>query len=196
VPPRRSLDPVVAGALASAGFLAWYMATRPGGSPVTLAQEAQAVLLGSRTLTPAQRAMVDVIGQEFAAAGLGWLTVAAVANAYAESRLDPLAGGDSGESIGLFQLYSHGAGEGMSIEQRQDPRQNTRRIIEVVQGGEGAPVRAARGLASNAELASLFAHHVERCSECGWNEGDAQLAIRAGHVTEIYGSEIAAVVPR
>jgi len=196
VPPRRSLDPVVAGALASAGFLAWYMATRPGGSPVTLVQEAQAVLLGSRTLTPDQRAMVDLIAREFAAAGLGWLAVAAVANAYRESALNPIASGDSGESIGLFQLYSHGAGEGMSVAEREDPAQNTRRIIEIVQGGDGAPVRAARGLATNAELASLFAHHIERCAACGWNAGDSDLAVRAGLVTEIYGSEIAAVVPR
>lgn len=186
---------IVGGALAAAGYVAWYLATRPGGSPFTLAQDLSAVLLGTRQLTSSQRAAVAIIGEEFAAAGYGWLTVAAVANAYRESALDPTAVGDSGHSVGLFQLYDKGAGAGYSVAERMDPRINCRAILAVVSGVDGAPLRAARGTASNAELASLFAHHIERCAACGWSAGDSDLAVRSGLVAEIYGADIAAGVP-
>lgn len=193
---QQQQAPIVVGGLIAGSYLFWYMATRPGGSPFTIAQDAQALFLGTRTLTAAQQAMVTVITQEFAATGLGWLAVGAVANAYRESALNPAASGDNGESIGLFQLYSNGAGKGMSVADRADPRLNTRRILEILGGPDGAPVRAARGTATHAELASLFAHHIERCAACGWNAGDSDLAIRAGLVAEIYGAELAAEVPR
>lgn len=186
---------IVGGALAAGGYVVWYLATRPGGSPFTLAQDLTAVLLGTRQLTSAQRAQVAIIGEEFAAAGFAWLTIGAVANAYRESALDPAASGDSGHSIGLFQLYDKGAGAGMTVTERQDPRANCRAILAVVQGPDGAPLRAARGTASNADLAALFAHHIERCAACGWSSGDSDLAVRAGLVTEIYGAAIAAAIP-
>ena len=39
----------------------------------------------------------------------------------AESGGNPLASGDGGHSIGLFQLHDRGAGYGLSVTQRQDP---------------------------------------------------------------------------
>ena len=54
------------------------------------------------------------------------VALAAVANAWAESGFNPNAVGDSGASIGLFQLHEAGVGSGMSAEARRDPRTNAR----------------------------------------------------------------------
>lgn len=84
-------------------------------------------------LTSQQQRMAFIIADEFRKAGLpANVAAAAIANAWHESRLNPLAAGDNGQSIGLFQLYSKGAGHGMTIEDRKDPIINTKRIIEVV----------------------------------------------------------------
>lgn len=123
------------------------------------------------------------------------MVVPAVCNAYAESRLNPEAEGDSGKSVGLFQLHESGAGKGMSVEARKNSQLNTRRIIEVCQGPDGAALRAARGKSPNWELTRLFAHHIERCYECGWNGGSAQLDERQQLTYELYGDEIAEQVP-
>lgn len=178
----------VAGLAAAAGVV-WYL-QRPGRSVVTLFQEAM-VLLGGIRLTEAQRSMVRVIEEEAARAGFVWLIPAAVANAYAESRLDPAAVGDGGRSIGLFQLNERGGGAGMSVDERKEPRANARRIFEIVHGPQGAPIRAAYGTASHRELAALFAQHAERCWACGYGGGSAQLTARADLVASLYGSALA-----
>lgn len=188
--------PAIAGVAAGAAWLAWYL-SQPGRGISTIPQEVTA-LLGTRKLTSAQLSMVAYIEREFGAVGLSWLVPAAVANAYAESRLDPAAVGDNGHAIGLFQLNDaspSAAGYGMTVEERKDPVVNTRRIIEVVQSPDGAAIRAARGTATHAELASLFAQWAERCCACGWNCGSAELAARAEHVAEIYGDDIAETIP-
>jgi hypothetical protein len=91
------------------------------------------------------------------------------------------------DSVGLFQLNSSGAGRGMTTEQRQDPRLNTQRIIQEMksrwnqQGRHTYPrgfkdssgadrtgqridslAAAVARRATTAELAGLFAYHVER----------------------------------
>lgn len=121
-----------------------------------------------------------IIVREFQAAGLPLsLALAAVTNADVESGLNPRASGDGGKSVGLFQLHESGGGRGMSVAQRQDPVQNTRRIIAEFQaararttgknlaeggatvGAESLNAALARG-ATVAELAGLFGFHVER----------------------------------
>jgi hypothetical protein len=63
------------------------------------------------------------------------LTVVLIANAWAESKLDPLATGDGGLSVGLFQLHTgRGLGRvaldaGYTWQQLQDPRVNTALIL-------------------------------------------------------------------
>jgi hypothetical protein len=112
-----------------------------------------------------KREMVRIIEREFLAAGLPLaLAAAAVVNAYAESSLNPRAVGDSGASVGLFQLHERGAGAGMTVAERMDPTLNTRRILQTLLGPQGVPVIAAvqageRGVAA---LAALFSTHVER----------------------------------
>lgn len=130
-------------------------------APATLAEAAQG-------LNTAQRDMVNVIEREFYAAGYDTrMAAAAVANAWHESGLNPRAAGDVQggvpQSIGLFQLYSKGAGAGMSVADRQDPAKNTRRIIETLNAGGASAVRSAwKAGADAAELARLFCIYVER----------------------------------
>lgn len=116
-------------------------------------------------LGPAKLAMVQLIAQEFAEAGLSERAqAAAVANAWHESGLNPLASGDSGNSIGLFQLNKHGAGHGMTVEDRQDPLINTRTILErEVLAKRGAAFRAADAAGKDCGvLAAIFSRDIER----------------------------------
>lgn len=106
-------------------------------------------------LDDSQWAMAIKILNAFAAAGFpARVGMAAVTNAYAESRLRPtLVAGEArgGVSVGLFQLYDGGAGAGMSITARQNPDRNIARLIEAevgplthnVEGGSDTPAQAA-----------------------------------------------------
>jgi hypothetical protein len=110
--------------------------------------------------TASQRRMVDLIEQEFTAAGYDRpVIVAAVANSYIESDgWNPLAhtwgpkykktGKKTEDSAGLFQLNRMGGhGEGMPVgnqypigpsskkgDSRYDPSLNSKRILEVMRG--------------------------------------------------------------
>jgi len=113
----------------------------------------------ARQINPQQLEMAKVIAEEFQLAGLpANVAAGAIANAWHESRLNPNAIGDNGQSVGLFQLYSQGAGAGMSVEERKDPRINARRIIEVVKKkwDKFAPVTN-----SVAQSAKVFTIYVE-----------------------------------
>jgi hypothetical protein len=98
------------------------------------------------------------------------IALAAVVNARHESDLSNYAAGDSGRSIGLFQLYDSGAGKGMTIEERQDPYNNTKRIIEETDiygkrsysDGRTNLMTAYANGASIAELAVIFGRDIER----------------------------------
>jgi hypothetical protein len=112
-----------------------------------------------------QTAAARVIVEVFDAAGLpDCITAAALANAYAESALNPAAVGDGGKSIGLFQLHERGAGSGMSVAERKDPRINAKTIIdrEVNQPAGARLRRAAAAGASVAKLTVIFAEDLER----------------------------------
>lgn len=177
--------------IAGVGLVALYF-TQPGRSVASFTADLGALVTGSLVLTDTQLAMKGLIESRFAANGLGFLACAAVANAYAESRLDPLVIGDGGRSVGLFQLYDAGAGAGMSTEERQDPTLNTDRIAAIA--AAEPDVMSAQGTATHAELARLFAQYVERCAACGWNAGSLELDRRASLVRQIYG-DLADVVP-
>jgi hypothetical protein len=135
---------------------------------------------GSVVATREQRLeAARIIVREFLAAGYPiQLALAAVVNANVESRLARGAIGDSGKSVGLFQLHESGGGYGMTVEQRKDPVANTRRIIEQTQAawtktsGKDLATNttltaeslksAVERKASVATLAGLFGFHVER----------------------------------
>jgi uncharacterized protein (TIGR02594 family) len=81
---------------------------------------------------PAARGQfADLIVAEFAAAGYGKnQQIAALANAIAESRLDPASHALGEDSVGLFQLRRiKGVGQNFSVEQLSDPKFNTELII-------------------------------------------------------------------
>ncbi len=103
------------------------------------------------------------------------IALAAVVNARHESDLSNYAAGDSGRSIGLFQLYDSGAGAGMTIEERQDPKTNTKRIIEETDiygsrsysDGRTNLMTAYDQGASLAELSVIFGRDIERPANAG-----------------------------
>lgn len=114
-------------------------------------------------LSALQRAMVDIVEREFTAAGYSLpVTAAAVVNAYAESGLNPLSIGDSGNSVGLFQLNIRGAGAGMSVAQRQDATTNARTLLARERHALAQVVLLAQSGASLGQLAAAFAKYVER----------------------------------
>lgn len=91
---------------------------------------------------------------------------AALANSWAESGWsnDP-PDGDGGHSVGLFQLNDFGgAGAGLTVAYRRDPRNNAKVIIErevVTKRGKKLREAAAAG-AGVGELAAIFSRDIER----------------------------------
>lgn len=128
----------------------------------------------NRKLTAEQAKMVNIIEEEFTAAlsseGLSPIAIkkivaAAVVNAWHESTLNPNAVGDSGASVGLFQLHIRGAGSGLTTETRKDPRTNARIILKrEVLGSFGEKlIRAAKNPNSTvAQLTAIFCERIER----------------------------------
>lgn len=77
-------------------------------------------------LTEEQRQVSNIIENELKQIGLSDnLIAASIVNAYAESRLNPNAVGDRGNSIGLFQLNKNGLGNKLTIENRHNVYTNT-----------------------------------------------------------------------
>lgn len=108
-------------------------------------------------------AFVDLIEREFVAAGYSLpVAAAAVVNAYAESGLNPLAIGDKGNSVGLFQLNIRGAGAGMTTAARQDPLTNARTLIARERSALGKVAAGAAAGEGIPRLAALFSTYVER----------------------------------
>ena len=107
-----------------------------------------------------QRAVAKIVEEEMRAAGINAdVIAAALVNAWEESRLNPKAIGDGGNSVGLFQLNIHGAGSGMSVAERQDPRLNTKRIIETYRKQQGL---VDAGIGDIPEATRLWTVYVER----------------------------------
>ena len=116
-------------------------------------------------LSKAQMINAAIIAEECANAGLpDRIAAAAIVNAWAESGLDANVLGDSGHSVGLFQLHDKGGGHGLTVEYRRDPRNNVKTILqrEVLKPrGNVLRQRAAEG-AGVGELAAIFSRDIER----------------------------------
>ena len=189
---RRQLlvGPTTGVVVAGAAF--WlYTQGGAGRSILSGLQDLAGFVLDEVPLSSEQEAMINVIDAAARRAGLGFLGKAAVANAWAESRLNPRAVGDSGASIGLFQLNELGAGAGLSVSQRSDPEINARRIFEEALSRGASHQRGQ----TNAELTKWFAHEVERCAACGHSSGDSELTARVAHLRFIFGSAALSQVP-
>ena len=141
---------------------------------------------GRLLLSQEQQAMADIITGVFADAGMRWLADAAIANAYAESLLDTTAIGDAGAAVGLFQLNDarpSAAGYGMSVAERQDPVENTRRIVDVARVAGADRLKNSPGY----RKVVWFAREVERCAACGHNAGDSELYRRCEIAARLFG---------
>ena len=140
-----------------------------------------------RELSGDQSEMAQIIASEFASADLPpEFAAAAIVNAWHESRLNPLAAGDGGSSIGLFQLHERGGGSGMSVGEREDPTTNTRRIIEEVESRWGNSMREAyeAGERKVSEFAAIFSRDIERPAD---KEGN--MTRRAATALEFFPSD-------
>lgn len=115
-------------------------------------------------LSADQLRMVNVIEAAFSGAGYSLATTAAaVVNAYAESRLNPLAVGDSGRSIGLFQLNTvAGAGIGYTRDQLVNPERNASVLLAKERRSLAKVEAEAAAGAGVASLAGSFSRLVER----------------------------------
>lgn len=115
-------------------------------------------------LTPKQLEMAKIISRIFTNAGVpDKIIAAAIVNAYAESRLDPNIIGDSGHSVGLFQLNDgpRAAGRGMTVAERQDPEVNTRKILK--EYFDYWPKNDPAGRSDDvAVLSAVFCKYIER----------------------------------
>jgi len=138
------------------------------------------------TLTPqygesaeGRLANAKIIVNSFLSAGFPiGIALAALVNAQHESRLSNNAVGDSGESIGLFQLrWSEaglGAGAGMTVSERMDPQSNTDRIIVETQDYGTQLMEAYNAGASLATLSVIFGRDIERPADASGRDDTAR----------------------
>lgn len=84
--------------------------------------------------------------------------IVALALGKAESGLNPAGPpGDSGHSVGLFQLHDQGQGAGMTVAQRQDPWANAEKFL----GDKKALFDQLSGQYQGADLAKIFGGKAE-----------------------------------
>jgi hypothetical protein len=91
------------------------------------------------------------------------LARAATINAYAESKLNPIAVGDHGRAVGVFQLHSMGMGNKMSHEQRVNVRTSAERVALALAKDE-VILKMQDECASMDKLVSAFAVRIMRPS--------------------------------
>ncbi len=115
--------------------------------------------LSLASIPPGKREMAQKILDAFAAAGFGqFQQVAAVANAIAESNLDPQAHTGNEDSWGLFQLSKNGGyGSGHTAEELQNPDVNVGIIAE-----QAKKQPAFQAAASLDEAVDLFVKRIIR----------------------------------
>lgn len=115
-----------------------------------------------RGLTDEQLQQVKIIEEIFEEAGLEDNIIAAgIVNAWAESKLDPTAVGDSGASIGLFQLHEDGLGHRLSETYRKNPYLNAQVVAVQIKKNKKLVRMAAQG-ASIPQLAAEFSTQIMR----------------------------------
>ena len=106
------------------------------------------------------------------------VSLAAVVNADYESRLSNKAVGDSGKSVGLFQVHSK---HGLSVKDRMKPDVNIKFILGDMAKNGMTVVDMDEDGASVAALSGRFAHDVERPSD-----RTASLVSRASHAKKLF----------
>src|SRR6185369_5815685 len=94
-------------------------ALRPFGNPVHEEAKMAATKFNASALPPQGEAMANMIVSKFADAGFGQnQQLAALANAIAESALDPAARANPpDDSVGLFQISRRALGSGHTVQE-------------------------------------------------------------------------------
>lgn len=92
------------------------------------------------------------------------LIEAALLNAYAESKFNPKAVGDGGNSKGVFQLNKNGLGHKMKDADRHDVRSSVRRVAIAIRKSPRLQ-RAIESGAETPELTELFCTEIMRPSD-------------------------------
>jgi len=134
------------------------------------------------------KANARIIVDEFNAAGMPpAVTLAALVNAYAESAWNARAWGDNNQSGGLFQLnMKAGAGKGMTRAQIEDPRMNTRRIIQEVRAYGRQMMAAVQAGEPVRWIVALFARDIERPRDRAF-----AMQARQARMYTMFGAEVA-----
>jgi len=91
------------------------------------------------------------------------LIKAALLNAYAESRFNPKAVGDSGNSRGVFQLNKNGLGSNMTTSDQHSVKKSVRRVAVAIRKSPQLQ-RAIESGAEVPELTELFCTEIMRPS--------------------------------
>jgi len=91
------------------------------------------------------------------------LIKAALLNAYAESKFNPSAVGDGGNSKGVFQLNKNGLGSNMKDVDKHDVDKSVRRVIVAIRKSPRLQ-RAIESGAETPELTELFCTEIMRPS--------------------------------
>jgi hypothetical protein len=91
------------------------------------------------------------------------MIVGAIANAHAESRLNPSAVGDKGKSRGIFQLHKSGLGKGMKQEDMHDITASIDRIAHAARKSKRL-MNAEKTGASVEEHTRIFCEDIMRPS--------------------------------
>lgn len=91
------------------------------------------------------------------------MIIGAIANAHAESRLNPGAIGDKGKSTGVFQLNKNGLGKGMKKEDMHSVESSVDRVARAARKSKRL-MRAERNGASAEEHTKIFCEDVMRPS--------------------------------
>lgn len=112
---------------------------------------------------PGDRVMIaETVEAQLILAGLSSrMARAATINAYAESKLNPIAIGDNGRSVGIFQLSSSGLGRNMTVAQRMDVKLSTAKIAKTVLK-DSVLMDMQRECATLEDMVKAFTIRVER----------------------------------
>jgi len=122
--------------------------------------------LNSPKIPASRRAIASLIAESFAAAGFGAIQqIAAIANAIAESGLNPAAENLNGErSFGLFQLNQNGGvGTGFPEAGVKDPKRNIAIMLgEIAMPHQTEHRKRFMTTTSLLEAVEIFVHHFEK----------------------------------
>lgn len=91
------------------------------------------------------------------------LIKAVLLNAYAESKFNPKAVGDNGNSKGVFQLNKNGLGHRMTDEEMYNVRKSSKRVAIAIRKSKRIQDAIGRG-AETGELTRLFCTEIMRPS--------------------------------